>query len=197
MSQNWSTQDSPDEALSFSQLAEMLSQGLVTETTWVVSRHSQTQQQIFNIPGLEHAAKKLNQGRAPKGFQSVAISSNNSQTPQSKRVKELKNRKRSTGSALAAVSKLVFRTKPNVSLVLISVTMLVCSIGCWNYSNSELMRFPRPAGTPEVRVLPLLGDVPKTDFWVVQCCLVLAAIAAFEMSILRGQRSNPTDRAGY
>lgn len=175
----------------------MLSQGLISETTWVVSGHSQTQQQIFSIPGLEHAAKKLIQSQASNGSQPVANSSDKHQSPRNKRVTEIKHRKRANGLAFAAVSKLIFRTKPDLTLVVISFTMLLCSLGCWNYSNSELMRFPRPAGNPEVRVLPLIGDVSRTDFWVVQCCLVLAAIAAFEWSILRGQRSDPTDRAGY
>lgn len=187
MPQTWFLHDAPKQKLSFDQLAIMLSRGTVSESTQVVHCESQTLQQIFDIPGLERAARKLQQAESPSRLAPVAVEPGGRRLNLSKRTAERHDQQQTT-SRLRSFSQLIFKTKPNVAFVAISFILLASSFGIWKYSSYELLRFPRPMNGQAVRVLPLIGDIPKFDFWIVQCCFGLAAITAFEMSILRGTR---------
>lgn len=184
MPNHWYTYQSPDKDLTLEDLAIRLSRGAITESTWVVSSETQTKVQVFDIPGLDQAARKLRKPEpSSKPQASLTVSAE-----QPKNCSKKSGDRRGT---LAAVAKFVTNTRPNKALVLFSLCLILCGLATLRYNENELMRFPRSQDSAEVRVLPVVGDVAKTDFWIVQLCLIMASIATFELAILRGKRIRP------
>lgn len=177
MAQYWMIPDTPDEQLSLRDLARRISEGQLSESMWVVHSETLARQQIYDIPGLANAVRKL-QTESAIGVSTVAVEDkSNTNRPQ----QQVTSPARSD-----SIVRMILVTKPKTSWAIASLGLILGSLGTSYYSNLAMLKFPPPLGSPMCRVLPVIGEVIELDFWVVQGCLILAAIAAFQMAILLG-----------
>ncbi len=188
MASQWMIPETPGDALSLEDLAHKVSSGQISDSTWVVSCQLGSRVQVFDIPGVDRALRRIRE-RERDGRDDSGEASSHAVKRSSARIVPPK----AVHAPLHAwtifdVCRLVLSTRPHLLYFVASMCTAVASVYCWYHSRTEMLRFPRAWSKIKVEALPFWGDVPKTDFWLIVSCLLLTSVATFQLSILYGRR---------